>query len=344
MRYAWLSLCVMACGRTEPLRFTPEQPDASFEVSLDAGHDAGTDAEIDAGVDAGIDAGPPCTLETHTLSAAGQRPIDVLFVIDNSCSMADDQAALAANAQSFFRTFLTHQLDFHLGVVSTDTTLPADRGRLLSPFITGQTPNVQARFQDMVQLGSDGSGIEKALLSAFSALREPMLSTGNAGFVRANADLAIVFLGDEDDQSRTSTGFFAYDLRKLKGPDVDITVAGILGLVPPPRCDLATISSWRIASFVDEFGNDGLRAYCTDDYARTLERISGHIVEARCTIDLRRPLDLNRPFHVSLNGQHTAWTFEAPSAAVPFGRFTLVPCPPGGGVVSIAYDDECPGG
>ncbi len=344
MKRAWLGLCLLTCGRTEPLRFTPETPDASFEVTFDAGLDAGSDAGLDAGVDAGFDAGPPCALETHTLAAAGQRPIDVLFVIDNSCSMADDQAALAANSQSFFRTFLAHQSDFHLGVVSTDTTDRADRGHLVAPFITAQTPNVQAAFQNMVELGSDGSGIEKALLSAWSALHEPMLSRGNAGFIRPQADLAIVFLGDEDDQSTTSTGLFELDLRKLKGPEPDITVAGILGLVPPPRCDLATIERWRIAAFVDEFERDGLRAYCTDDYASTLERISGHIVEARCSIDLTRQLDLTRPFHVSIDGQRSAWSFEAPTTNAPFGRLTLNPCPQSGGQVAIAYDDECPGG
>ena len=46
--------------------------------------------------------------------------VDVLFVIDDSCSMEDEQGALTANFPRFMDYFVGSGLDYHVGVVSTD--------------------------------------------------------------------------------------------------------------------------------------------------------------------------------------------------------------------------------
>jgi hypothetical protein len=45
---------------------------------------------------------------------------DVLWVVDNSSSMSDNQRALTDNFPVFFDWFLGSGLDYHIGVVSTD--------------------------------------------------------------------------------------------------------------------------------------------------------------------------------------------------------------------------------
>lgn len=81
------ALFSVACGRTEPVRYSEFPPDADvIVVPPDAGVDAGIDAGVDAGVDAGIDAGP-CMPRPLPLDPAVPT---VMFVVDRSGSMLED--------------------------------------------------------------------------------------------------------------------------------------------------------------------------------------------------------------------------------------------------------------
>ncbi|MDX2009238.1 MAG: vWA domain-containing protein [Myxococcaceae bacterium] len=91
-------LLVLACGRTDPLRYDPPplplpEPmpvdaglDAGLDAGVDAGFDAGVDAGVDAGLDGGTDAGKPCLDGRFTLAPA--VPV-VVLVLDRSGSMDD---------------------------------------------------------------------------------------------------------------------------------------------------------------------------------------------------------------------------------------------------------------
>lgn len=86
----------------------------------------------------GMDAGLVC----ETNKAAGYtRPVDLLFVVDNSGSMRQEQGALRAQIPRLMAAFMTGDLnadgtaehppitDLHLGVISTDMGLPDVPGR-----------------------------------------------------------------------------------------------------------------------------------------------------------------------------------------------------------------------
>ncbi|MEE2750237.1 MAG: lamin tail domain-containing protein [Myxococcota bacterium] len=72
-------------------------------------------------------------------------------------------------------------------------------------------------FAEMVAVGITGSGIEMGLEAARLALTEPLLSTTTAGFVREEANLNIIFLSDEDDNSPLSADVYLRDLTEVKG-------------------------------------------------------------------------------------------------------------------------------
>src|SRR5690349_2970440 len=65
--------------------------------------------------------------------------VDILFVVDNSASMTEEQAALSAGFASFVANLEDANSNFHIGVVSTsqDYSDP-DRGKMIgdTPFIT----------------------------------------------------------------------------------------------------------------------------------------------------------------------------------------------------------------
>jgi hypothetical protein len=84
----------------------------------------------DAGVDALVDAGPP--VETMDIPLAFNRDVDLLFMVDNSPSMADKQANLAKNFAKFVDVLNTVQgglPNLHVGVVTSDLGTTAADGQ-----------------------------------------------------------------------------------------------------------------------------------------------------------------------------------------------------------------------
>jgi len=130
--------------------------------------------------------------------------VDILFVVDNSASMSEEQVALADGFQSFIDQIETAAVDFHIGIITTsqDTDDP-NRGHLLGSrplFLTRDDDYVNI-FHERVQIGTDGSDKEKGLEAAENAISLKMLTTWNIGFVRPGANLLIIIVSDEDDCS-----------------------------------------------------------------------------------------------------------------------------------------------
>ncbi len=129
--------------------------------------------------------------------------VDILWVIDNSNSMAEEQERVAQGFESFIENVENTNIDFHLGVVTTDMDLDnPQRGVLVgdTPVLTADDNYVE-QFKRMVRVGTDGSDKEKGLSAALEALTEPMVSGPNSGFLRADAILSIVYVSDENDCS-----------------------------------------------------------------------------------------------------------------------------------------------
>ncbi|MEN0067860.1 MAG: hypothetical protein AAGA48_37370, partial [Myxococcota bacterium] len=96
-----------------------------------------------------------------------QDEADILFVVDNSCSMLNDQKALGDNFPRFIEAIDGSGLDFHVGVVTTDTDAATQAGRLRAVngvrYLTPSTPYLESLFAQMVRVGTDGSSVERGL-------------------------------------------------------------------------------------------------------------------------------------------------------------------------------------
>jgi hypothetical protein len=163
------------------------------------------------------DYGETNPFQVDTFSQTSTAKVDVLWVIDNSGSMAPKQSKVQADFQSFI-TKLTQPtanaeiVDYHIGVVTTDTYDPTESGKLQNPghlshpwignMDTCQTPcDPVAAFSTLANVGTLGTGDEKGMLAAEMALTAPLVNTANAGFLRPDASLAIIMVSDEDDSS-----------------------------------------------------------------------------------------------------------------------------------------------
>jgi hypothetical protein len=166
--------------------------------------------------------------------------IDILFVVDNSGSMADEQAALAAAFPQFVTVIenYTNQtgqhLDYRVAITTTDITYSEDvpilgpqvsmwnDGKFVTGNCTGQgwpsgrlflqrgDTNVSNAFSCAAKVGTDGSGLEMPLEAAKEALID-RVPTPNANFLRDDALLAVVMLTDENDCSTPNLQLGVFD-------------------------------------------------------------------------------------------------------------------------------------
>lgn len=177
------------------------------------------------------------------IRSAPIRDLDLLFVIDDSGSMREEQVSLAAwSEDSLFGVLKTQSEDefnLHVGVVSTDVGAGpygimgceqgGDNGRLQgSPTTAGCSApmgsyirdvagpdgsrianhegSVSEAFACIAQLGTAGCGFEQPLESMKRALDGT--NADNAGFLRDDALLAVVIVSDEDDCSAANEAVF----------------------------------------------------------------------------------------------------------------------------------------
>ena len=166
--------------------------------------------------------------------------VDVLWVIDNSCSMAEEQATLVNNFNYFISYFLDSQLDWHIGVTSTDMTageVPGNHGILRSvgeiKFIDENTPNPVETFNQMASLGTSGSGTEAGIAAAYGAIAVHNGCEHNKDFYREDATLSIITISDENDYSiDPSLNEFISWLSNLKEDIEDVSYSSIVCLDP----------------------------------------------------------------------------------------------------------------
>ena len=156
--------------------------------------------------------------------------IDILWVVDDSQSMADEQQKIADRFDDFLMGIEEAGVDWNMGVISTDLDNLESAALLQGEprVLTADTPNFRALFQERVRVGIEGSDMEKGIDSAFQALSEPLVSGPNEGFRRPGATLMINYFSDENDCSDRGSLFGqladepCYDRSDLLVPVVDL--------------------------------------------------------------------------------------------------------------------------
>ena len=216
-------------------------------------------------------------VESKQIPVNVNRKVDLLFVIDNSGSMKEEQDSLTANFGNFINVLNSIPgglPDVHIGIVSSDMGTAnggsaggcsgnGDNGimktggvvftggvNFLSDIADTANPGMRIKnytgalidvFRQMASLGTSGCGFEQHLASTVAALN----STANVGFLRPDAFLAIVYIADEDDCSMKPGG-------ALLGTDAS------LGPLQSFRCSEYGV----ICDGVDNMRNPGPRTGC----------------------------------------------------------------------------------
>ena len=210
------------------------------------GSETGLGAELDPGLGLEYPPSPDLTPAEHedVFAQILAEKADVLFVVDNSGSMRDEQARLGDNFPRFLDALLASGADFHIGVVSTDMYDPRHAGSLRPAggerWLAPESERPEVRFANMVDLGIDGANDERGRAAVYTAL-ELRAEERNAGFLREDADLHVMVFSDEEDESGgapVSQGEFVDYLKSLKAPPHRVTFSSVVGPEdPPPFCN-----------------------------------------------------------------------------------------------------------
>ena len=170
---------------------------------------------------------------TWTLDVFEQEPdrIDVLWVIDNSGSMYEERDRVTSEIERFFQWFVALDLDYHMGVVTTDIVNPLQSGNLVGTptYVTPDTLDPQGTLARAIDVGHVEMGDESGLEAMRLALTEPLTLGHNAGFYRDDARLAVIFLSDEPDHSPLDVPAYQSFLSSKKANPEDIFIAAIVG-------------------------------------------------------------------------------------------------------------------
>ncbi len=239
----------------------------------------------------------------------GCEHIDILFVVDGSLSMAEEQEALRGISGppvfSDFTDALAVELDtledIHIGVVSAepgDTRLhthlnqpavepgPETDCGLAQPWVVAPSDDLEAQFA-CVAATAAASTLETTSRNAAEALTSP----DNAGFLRDDSVVFVVMLTDEDTLGLGATRVQEHELLlSAVGGDrsrlVMLAIAGDPGAFEAPKttCDGTygpAAPSRRLDSIVRTFGDRGITSdICAGDLAASFDDALDDLVQA----------------------------------------------------------------
>lgn len=311
------------------------------------------------------------TEHTDVFTQTTGQDVDVLFVVDDSGSMDEEQSNLASNFQSFIAGAQTWNNDYHIAVTTTD--LETVNGRFVAAngnkrFVTRPTAS---QFAANVKVGTNGSGDEKGLAAAQAALSLPNTADSgttcgadtdctapercwdgfcggrNRGFLRPDAALEVVIVSDEEDHSPGDLAFYVNFFKSIKG--IYNTNLFHLHAIVGPRggCSSSAGSADAGERYINVASQTGgaIVSICDSSFAAGLSSIGDIAFGLRTQFFLGR---IPEPSTITVKVGTSAcdsrsganWTYDVNSNSVVFAE-TGACMPQAGNRVEIKYKTIC---
>ena len=274
--------------------------------------------------------------------------VDVLWIVDNSGSLTNERDRLADQFDRFLDVLVGAEVDYHVGVTSTDlNSMNGDYGRLRGNprFIDPNTPDPQSVFRQMVEFPDNVDiRLEDGLFAMISAVTPPLVDGFNSGFLREEAALAVIVVSDEDDSSLGGTDQYLRFLRSIKGPgrEVNTSLSAVVGPEPDgcvvPGEENIFGAGARPGTRYLELARETsglIESICTADFAPFIEDLAIQLAALRRFFPLSAPPGSN--IRVFVNGM-----------LIPMSNWMVIPerrgilfvgyVPPPGAEIRIEYD------
>ncbi len=234
-------------------------------------------------------------------------PVDIIFVIDNSLSMLEEQQKLATKLSYF--TDSISSVDWQIGITTTDVSggYYSTNGDLVylvnngispgahptSRILTKLTPNYEKVFLDTVTRYGTVLNCENTSIGCASGNEQPMRAiymgiekriSINTGFFRPGADLVTIILSDEDEDSPTLSNLITPEkLTAFIGdvfPAKRYTNYGIIYRPNDQNCMSTDVQGGRFGIRIQQLVDDtnGISvSICDADYSKSLSKIGKRV-------------------------------------------------------------------
>lgn len=234
-------------------------------------------------------------------------PVDLLVVMDNSRSMAEEQEKMAERTQNLLTEI--DSLDWRIGFTTTDVSAGSYglRGELLpltgaaGRVLTKGANDVHRVFGDTMKrdetltcpdTGVCPSGDEQPLAATLLALQKR--GGANQGFFRAGADVMVLVITDEDEKSNGASGALTgtqlvSGARQLLTDDQKFIVSAIVVKPGDTACFNHNAPDGNYANVVAgavHLTGGFLGSVCAADYADQLKRIGQLVRKAADSFEL----------------------------------------------------------
>ena len=295
------------------------------------------------------------SFQTDIFKQPTKTKVDILFLVSDSCGTSREvQDRLGKHFQGLFVWAQRLQMDYHVGVVGTDTD-----GRHYPPgclhgtpkFISSTTKNPIQVFSRNVKLGGRGSPHSKGFEAMYHSLSSPNLMHPkcNLHFYRKDAFLFIVMALHKQDESPRSLSFYSQFLNKLKNPHSSERVHVSAMTAPSGGCKP---SDKLYATYETKYGQlvkkhrGRQESICVSKWTGGLHRLARHSLGSfvnRSSIILRKPAD-ERTIQVQVNGRtlkkapSDGWGYNAQYNTIQFSPSQI---PPPNSTIIVRYQVLC---
>ena len=261
--------------------------------------------------------------------------IDILWVVDDSATMYEEQELLVGSAESFIGFVANANVDFRLAVVSTD--YEDDAGRLQGEVLTPESSGMVDAFIGQIESERAGSrnerGFDAAILGADPG--------ANPEFARATADLEVVIFSDEDDHSSVDANAFVDTLKSYR-QNAQGKVHAVVG-DPPAGCVSALAAADVGTRYLQvQAATEGRReSICTTDYGSMLARVALDVIGLQTSFVLQKVPEVPT-IELLVDGlmvhqrERDGWSYNPGDNSIQFDGFA-VPLP--GSNIVVTYSE-----
>ncbi|MCA9704378.1 MAG: VWA domain-containing protein [Myxococcales bacterium] len=223
--------------------------------------------------------------------------VDLLFVVDNSAPMLEEQFRVQGTALAFVQqvqqAIPTLTEDVHVAVITTDDdrfVQPDDTGCGApyeggNPWMISSSTVLQAELECALALGEQGSPNERPMDMLLGSLSDDRLAPGglHSGFLREDALLVVVVVTNEEDEPEPDTdwgsagdpaGWAAALAERKGGYPGNVVVLSLLGTPKPNACPpfqwdgtLGAQLAERLIEFTESFPQGAVGDICAPEYA-----------------------------------------------------------------------------
>ncbi len=251
---------------------------------------------------------------------------DIVFYVDQSGSMVDDQDRLRANFVRFIDILEDLDLDWQIMVVTDED------GCHNEAILDRDTADASEVFSRAVD-GPFGTRTEAGLALVARALDETADGGCNAGFLREDAKTTAVMVSDEPEQSRQAWDVYVSRMRAV-APSISIT--SIVGDLPS-GCATAEPGTGYVEASLATGG--AVLSICNEDWSSYFETIATLSALGQTDTFVLTSIPDPETLVVEVDGElaTTGWAYEPTWNAIHFERLSM---PEPGVKVRAWYDIE----